>query len=251
MHEKEATMDISPTRMQRHPLLLRLLCLLVCASLPVLPARAAQQGAPFEQLFGRQAFAAGTQDFPLHIRKHWLRLLQTEQRNPCLQRDASCLPQADAPQWLYLVRKAPAMKEMELLRAVNAFFNKFPSAQDVESYGVNDRWPTPADFAGRRSGDRKAYALSKYFALRALGMRDDALRIVLAHLPERKATHALLAVATAGGVFILDNAVRPIDLILPQEHFASRCIPLVMFNEKGRWTFRQDMALLGAPKSGR
>jgi predicted transglutaminase-like cysteine proteinase len=240
-------MNTSPTRIQRLRLLC-LLCLLVCVSFPVLPVRAAQQSDPFERLFGRQAFPAETQDFPIHIRKHWLRVLQVEKKSPCLQRNASCLPQADASQWLYLVRKAPTMNEMELLRAVNAFFNKFPSASDMENYGVEDYWPTPADFFSRRSGDCKAYTLSKYFALRALGMPDDKLRIVLAYLPERKTNHAMLAVAATRGVFILDNNVRPTDLLLPQENFTSRCIPLFMLNEKGRWTFRQDPELLRTTK---
>ncbi|MDR2694845.1 MAG: transglutaminase-like cysteine peptidase [Deltaproteobacteria bacterium] len=241
-------MDTAPAAVQRLRLIC-ILCLLACASLPVLPARAAEQEA-FERLFGYQAFPAGTQDFPVYIRIHWHRVLQAEQHNPCLQRNASCLPQTDAPQWLYLARKAPAMDEMELLRTVNAFFNKFPSAPDIKNYGVGDHWPTLAEFFSRRSGDCKAYTLSKYFALRALGMRDDKLRIVLVHLPERKENHAMLAVATARGVFILDNNVRPKDLILPQEHFASRCIPLFMLNETGRWTFRQNRALLRAPKAG-
>jgi predicted transglutaminase-like cysteine proteinase len=241
--QEGADMDVFPSGRKR----LRLLHLFlpVCAILLCLPAQAAeQQNDPFGQLFGRQAFPAGTQDFPVHIRKHWLKVLQAEQKDPCLQRDASCLPQAEAPSWLYLVRKAPSMNETELLRTVNAFFNKFPSVPNLESYGAGDSWPTPRDFLNRRAGDGKAYALAKFFALRALGVPDDRLRIVLAHLPERKATHALLAVATAKGIFILDNAVRPTDLILPQSHFASRCLPLVMFNAAGRWTFRQDMELL-------
>jgi predicted transglutaminase-like cysteine proteinase len=138
------------------------------------------------------------------------------------------------------------MDEMELLRAVTAFFNKFPSASDMENYGVEDRWPTLADFFSLRAGDCKAYTLSKYFALRVFGLKDDKLRIVLAHMPKRGANHALLAVNTTRGVYILDNNMRPRDLILPQEKLASQFIPLFMLNEKGRWTFRQNPELLRA-----
>jgi len=229
--------------------LFRLLCCLAC--LMLLPglfqgAQAAQQVDPFERLFGRQSFPASTKDFPVYIAQHWTRVLKEEQDNPCLQRTRSCLPAADAPHWLYLVNKAPTMDEMTLLRTVTAFFNKFPSASDLENYGVEDRWPTLADFFSRRSGDCKAYTLSKYFALRALGLKDNVLRIVLVHIPKRRANHALLAVSTAKGVFILDNNTRPIDLILPQEKFSSQFIPLFMFNETGRWTFRPDPELLRA-----
>ena len=218
-------------------------CLLLLALCP--PVRAAQPD-PFERVFGYKAFPADKKDFPVYIEQQWTRVLTAEQTEPCLQRTTSSLPPADASQWLYLVGKAPAMDEMTLLRTVTAFFNKFPSASDMENYGVKDRWPTLADFFSRRSGDCKAYTLSKYFALRVLGLNDDNVRIVLVHIPKRKTNHALLAVATAKGVFILDNNTRPIDLILPQEKFATQFIPLFMLNEKGRWTFRQDPALLGA-----
>jgi len=224
-----------------------LACCLVCfLLLPgiFLPAQAAQQRDPFERLFGHTAFPAGAKDFPAYIDKHWTRVLQAEQSSPCLQRNTSCLPPADAPQWLYLVSKAPGMDEMQLLRTVTGFFNKFPSVSDMENYGVEDRWPTLADFFSKRSGDCKAYTLSKYFALRALGRQDDTLRIVLVHLPKRKANHAVLAVSTGKGVFILDNNTRPLDLILPHEKFRSQFIPLFMLNEKGRWTFRPDPELL-------
>jgi predicted transglutaminase-like cysteine proteinase len=227
----------------------RLVCCLVCVLLlhaPFPHAWAAQQHDPFERLFGHTAFPAAPEDFPVYIEQHWTKVLQTEQTSPCLQRNTSCLPPADAPQWLYLARKAPTMDEMTLLRTVTAFFNKFPSASDLANYGVDDRWPTLADFFSHRSGDCKAYTLSKYFALRALGLQDDQLRIVLVHLPKRKANHAMLAVSTAKGVFILDNNTRPLDLILPQDKFSSQCIPLFMLNEKGRWTFRPDTELLRA-----
>lgn len=229
----------------------RLPCLSVCLAFLLfaglfLPALAAQQQEPFGQLFGYTAFPADERDFPMYIERNWLRIFQAEQAAPCLQRNASCLPPRDAPHWLYLAGKASAMDEMELLRVVTAFFNKFPSVSDLENYGVGDHWPTLADVFSHRSGDCKAYTLSKYFALRTLGLKDDKLRIVLVYLPKRKANHAVLAVNTARGIFILDNNTRPLDLILPQEKFSAQFIPLFMFNEQGRWTFRQNLALLRA-----
>ena len=222
-----------------------LVCFLLCFSL-FLPAQAAHD--PFAQLFGYAAFPAQSGEFPVYIEQQWDRVLQAERETPCLQRNTSCLPPADAFHWLYLAGKAPAMDEMTLLRTVTAFFNKFPSASDMENYGVDDRWPTLADFFSRRAGDCKAYTLSKYFALRVFGLADAKLRIVLVHMPKRQANHAVLAVNTAKGVFILDNNVRPLDLILPQERFSSQFIPLFMLNEKGRWTFRPDPELVRAKK---
>ena len=231
--------------MTRLSLLSLTFCLVCCLLFPCLPAQGAQPD-PFERLFGHQAQPAGKKDFPVYIEVQWTRVLKAELSSPCLQRTASCLPPADAPQWLYLAGKAPAMDEMTRLRTVNAFFNKFPAVSDKENYGKVDHWPTLAEFFSHRSGDCKAYTLAKYFALRVLGVDDDKLRIVVVRIPANKINHAMLAVATAKGVFILDNNARPIDLILPQEKLASQFVPLFMLNEKGRWTFKQDTKLLSA-----
>ena len=209
-------------------------------------AQAAQRHDPFTQLFGVRAFAAKRKDIPANVERNWMRVLHAEQASPCLLRNTSCLPAAEAAQWLALAAGAPGMDELELLRAVNGLFNSFPYATDMENYGVEDRWPTMADFSSRRAGDCKAHTLAKYFALRALGTPDEKLRIVLAHLPKRKLNHAVLAVDTAKGIFILDGNVRPRTLILPQEALSSEFIPLVMLNAMGRWTFRPAEELLNA-----
>lgn len=214
-----------------------------------LPVQAAQQRESFEQLFGCQAYPATLRDFPVYLEKHWSRVLKAEQDHPCLQRTTSCLQPVDAPQWLYLAAKTPSMNETDLLRTVNAFFNKFSPASDQENYGVADYWPTLAEFFSHRSGDCKAYTLAKYFALRALGMPDDKLRIVLVYRKKNNTNHSVVAVDTARGIFILDNSARPSDLILPQGKYRAQFIPLFMFNEKGRWTFNQDLKLLDAGNS--
>ena len=240
-------MATSRTGMTRWHLLPLAFCL-VCLLLP-LPLVQAEQRDPFASLFGHTAFRAHPGDIPLKLERNWRKVLKAEQDAPSLRRDTSHLLPPDAPHWLYLADKAPAMDEMRLLCTVNAFFNKFRYASDMENYGVKDQWHSPAKFFSRRAGDCKAYTLAKYFALRALGMQDDKLRIVLVHLPRRKLFHSMLAVDTANGVFILDNLTRPIDTILPHNKFSAECIPLFMFNEKGRWTFRQDLQAMLADQS--
>ena len=240
-------MDVSPTHAARPRLawLTGLVCLAVFFCLLV-SAQAAQRSDPFEWLFGVRAFPAKPKEIPANVEKNWMRVLHAEQASPCLLRSTSCLSPADAPQWLSLAAKAAEMEEMELLRTVNALFNSFPYASDIENYGVEDRWPTMADFSSRRAGDCKAHTLAKYFALHALGVPDERLRIVLVHLPRRKVNHAVLAVDTSRGVIILDGNVRPQALILPQEALRSEFIPLFMLNARGRWTFKPDVELLRA-----
>ena len=225
-----------------------LVCLLSLSAL-FIPSQAAQRHDPFERLFGHWAFIAKRRDVPANIEKNWRRVLHVEHDSPCLLRNTSCLPSGDAPQWLNLVDKAPAMDELDLLRAVNGFFNNYPYATDMENYGVEDRWATLADFSSRRSGDCKAYAVAKYFALRALGVPDEKLRIVLVHLAGRGINHAVLAVDTSKGVFVLDGNAQPKDLIVPQDKCGALFIPLYMLNAKGRWTFRPHKELLNAKVS--
>ncbi len=206
-----------------------------CALLFSSPAAAAD--APFARLFGVAAVPVPEAHFPADVERHWQRVLKAEREQPSLGRKSSRLPVAEGGQWLYFAGKAPKMGEMDLLRGVNVFFNRFPSGADIKNYGVEEYWAAPAEFFEKRSGDCEDYVLAKYFALRVFGYDDDRLRIVLLYSVTEKQHHAVLAVNTSKGVFILDNNVRPPELILPQGQFASRYIPRYMLNEKGRWVF--------------
>lgn len=76
---------------------------------------------------------------------------------------------------------------------------------DLELYGKPELWA----FANGE-GDCEDYALSKYRELLRLGFPSDALRLTLCHVgPEdgSDANHAVLAVITDMGRFILDNRI--------------------------------------------
>jgi predicted transglutaminase-like cysteine proteinase len=199
------------------------------------PARAART--PFERLFGREPLPATAQNFPADVERQWRRVLEAETREPSLGLKSSRLPAPHASHWLYFAGKASRMEETELLRGVNAFFNRFPPASDEKNYGMKEHWASPAEFFRHRSGDCEDYVLAKYFTLRLFGLPDDSLRIVLGYDERGKQHHAVLAVRTKKGVYILDNNVRPGELILPQEKYLSRFTPLYMLNAGGRWTF--------------
>jgi predicted transglutaminase-like cysteine proteinase len=215
----------------------RLFAALLSASF-LLPSGTAWSRTPFDRLFGREAVPVAAQNFPADVERRWRRVLDAETRKPSMGLKSSRLPEPYASHWLYFAGKAPGMEEMELLRGVNVFFNRFRPASDEKNYGTREYWASPAEFFRHRSGDCEEYVLAKYFALRLFGLPDDGLRIVLGYDEQAQQQHAVLAVRTRKGVYILDNNVRPKELILPQEKHLSRFTPLYMLNAGGRWAFR-------------
>lgn len=220
------------------PPLLFALSLLFCLFSFSSAARAADE-ADFASLFGRAALPATPRDFPAETDQQWRRVLRNEKAEPSLGPEGSRLPAAEARHWLYFAGKAGRMDEAALLRGVNVFFNRFPARSDLDNYGTEEYWAGPGEFFRQRAGDCEDYVLAKYFALRVFGVADEKMRIVLVYGIREKRHHAVLAVSTSRGVYILDNNVRPKELILPQSHCAARYVPLYMLNERGRWFFNK------------
>lgn len=60
--------------------------------------------------------------------------------------------------------------DLEKLEAVNNFFNEVRYSSDMKVYGMSDYWATPWEFLGKDMGDCEDYVISKYFALKYLGV---------------------------------------------------------------------------------
>lgn len=65
--------------------------------------------------------------------------------------------------------------ELEKLNAVNDFYNEVRYASDIKAYNEKDYWATPWEFLGKDLGDCEDYVISKYFALRYLGIEASKL----------------------------------------------------------------------------
>lgn len=116
------------------------------------------------------------------------------------------------------------------VKAVNGFFNRWPYRLDQEVWQRNDYWATPFEFL-RNSGDCEDYAISKYFALRYLGLGAEQLRVVVLHDTIRSITHAVLAVYLDDDILILDNLSNPVFSHRRYQHY----IPQYSVNEHHRW----------------
>jgi len=183
------------------------------------------------QLFGTQEVRAEDVD----AFTKWTGMLQRFGQEP----DAADLPlpcgrgqaapcRADRPRHL-----DPALAEQPMeqqLRTVNRLMNDALYIFDWDNWGVADYWATPLEFAAR-DGDCEDYAISKYLALKALGVAAERMRIVVLQDTNLNIAHAVLAVAWDERIWILDNQVRemvPHDRV---HHYR----PIYSINEQAWW----------------
>lgn len=94
----------------------------------------------------------------------------------------------------------------EKLGVVNRSVNRAIRYQDdMENFAKMDRWATPRDVLERGRGDCEDYAILKMATLRASGVPMDDMSVVVLRDTRRNVHHAVLAVMTPKGYFILDN----------------------------------------------
>lgn len=125
------------------------------------------------------------------------------------------------------------------LRAVNDFFNRrLAYKEDIDNWGVEDYWASPLESLGKGAGDCEDYAIGKYFALVALGMPHERLRLVyvrasIAEAPGGVVAHMVLAYYPQADAepLVLDN-------LQPEIRPAGRrpdLMPVFSFNAEGLW----------------
>lgn len=97
--------------------------------------------------------------------------------------------------------------EAGLLRPVNGYFDRLRPIADLEHWGVEDYWATPAEFLASGGGDCEDYAIAKYFTLKELGVPASRLRLVYVRTWRANAAHMVLAYYAAPDAepVILDN----------------------------------------------
>lgn len=115
------------------------------------------------------------------------------------------------------------MGEAAMLDRVNLWVNRqIAYVDDDRNYRQRDFWATADETMSRGSGDCEDYAILKMHMLRAAGIADDRMKLVLLRDMAINADHAFLLVRSTAGWVVLDNmtdriydgrqgnAVRPI-----------------------------------------
>lgn len=130
-----------------------------------------------------------------------------------------------------LVNAARGASTTDQMAAVDRVVNALPYVPDSRNWGVADYWETPQEMFAR-GGDCEGFALTKYFALRDLGVRDEAMRIAIVWDRRDLEEHAVLLVRTDGDTWILDNKTRqPVRLTDDPERYRL----IYALNESGAW----------------
>ena len=138
--------------------------------------------------------------------------------------------------WSELKRYLAGKQGPELLYLVNSLWNQFRFAEDAQTWGEDEYWAEPAEFARRRQGDCDDYVVAKYLTLRDLGFPVDRMRLVVGKLTRKKTDprefHVVLRCQTEKGAFILENNRK---VLLDDRTTLKRFRPVYSFNEKTEW----------------
>ncbi|EDZ61349.1 hypothetical protein SMGD1_2541 [Sulfurimonas gotlandica GD1] len=84
------------------------------------------------------------------------------------------------------------LNELEQLKEINDFYNGVRYATDKNLYSEDDYWATPGEFLGKDRGDCEDYVISKYFALKHLGIDTRKLYFTYVKSTKFKETHMVL-----------------------------------------------------------
>lgn len=102
--------------------------------------------------------------------------------------------------------KAGGKRFLDKLNSVNLAVNEAVRYQpDQRNYGQRDYWAEVNEIVARGRGDCEDYAILKMAALLRAGVPERSMSVVVLYDNGHRAFHAVLAVATDQGNFILDN----------------------------------------------
>ncbi len=146
---------------------------------------------------------------------------EAEELAECRREPESC--SVAAVRFLALVDAGPRREGRARLGEINRAVNTaIRYVSDLVQHGVPDRWTSPlATFAAGR-GDCEDFAIAKYVALRAAGIAEGDLRLLLVYDRAIREDHMVLAARHDGRWLILDN--RRLLLLGADElpHYAPR-----------------------------
>ncbi|MEM6780340.1 MAG: transglutaminase-like cysteine peptidase [Pseudomonadota bacterium] len=120
---------------------------------------------------------------------------------------------------------------------VNDLVNKQRYIVDSKNYGQTDYWATPVEFL-RKGGDCEDFAIAKYTALRALGVPEERLRVVILQDMQKNIPHAVLVVYTDNGPMLLDNQIKRAVKVSSVDHYK----PIFSINRHAWWLHSKPKA---------
>jgi predicted transglutaminase-like cysteine proteinase len=191
-----------------------------------LPVRAAQG---FPRIFGAdERFSDNIAPFA-----SWTRVLERARREMLAATDV-CPPgvtiACEPAEWRAAREQLVSIGLRAKVEYVNAQMNRHSYIPSLVNWGTVSYWETPFEFL-RRNGQCQDYAVAKFLLLRAAGVPNDLMRIVVVRDTLSRIDHAVVVVDVDGEALVLDNqvaAVRPVEAV-------RRYSPYYSINETGWW----------------
>lgn len=118
----------------------------------------------------------------------------------------------------------------QMAEGVNAIVNRVRYINDSNLYGKTDYWATPIEFL-KNGGDCEDYAITKYTALRMLGVPENRMRILVLQDLQKNIPHAILVVYTEKGPLLLDNQIKTAIAADKVSHYK----PIFSINRESWW----------------
>ena len=144
-------------------------------------------------------------------------------------REGAWCPQA-ALRFLAIVDEGRSRNGRARIGVINRAINlAIVATPDVVQWHVADRWSAPLETFTTGRGDCEDYAIAKYVALRAAGIAEDAVKLVVLRNIAKAEEHAVVAVQLDDGWVILDN--RWLALVHDTETL--RATPLFVLDDSG------------------
>ncbi|MGE5538446.1 MAG: transglutaminase-like cysteine peptidase [Gemmatimonas sp.] len=168
------------------------------------------EGRSYPALFGSdERMFAGAAAFP-----KWSEMLERLARHEAIRvkpcRWEQGINVCEVGKWTAFVDTQRGRPLRDMLDAVNAYMNAYPYVLDLATWGVEDYWETPQEHVSY-GGDCEDYAIAKFMTLRKLGVPAADLRVVVLNDLNLNVQHAVLAVYTADGAYILDNQAAQVQ----------------------------------------
>jgi len=143
-----------------------------------------------------------------------------------------------ALRFLDIVNTAAAREGLARLGEVNRAINlAIRPVSDRAQYGIEDHWSSPLATLASGAGDCEDYAIAKLVALRAAGVPEKDLRLVIIRENATGDDHAVVAARSGGHWRVLDNRT----FLMVEDSGFGKYRPLFAIDAEGTKRFEQPI----------
>jgi len=163
----------------------------------------------------------------------------------CAADAQACTP--EAARFAAIVGETKARDGRARLETANRLVNgALRYVNDYEQHGVADRWTAPLAALAAGQGDCEEYAVAKFAVLKAAGVAESEMRLVLVRDTQIRVDHAVLAVRADAGWLVLDNRKGTVVEVADVRHYQ----PLYSVGADGVRLFAAPYANWGEGEGG-